>query len=286
MSVINGTVLEVNRPGAYTSHQHNGKAVVDYCVVSNDMLNAVKHMRVYGNPKQVEDRWSDHSMLSISKASAVKEQVKMAIKIQPLHEPTDVLYNKILASALSGEEALKQYYGNFYYANDPVTVYTDGSCLGGGTNFAQAGAGICYGLDSKRNQKRAASTRFVWVKGHSGNQNNDETNNLAKRGATMDLPGNYRPLKEAPWTCNTSCLVPLEGDKVSTALPKDVGGERKAGVDNVRQGEVSHRERSKVAKIQEDNLKKLQNCKNIAHFRSLYINCMDGKAKEMEVTME
>ncbi|KAJ3924257.1 MAG: ribonuclease H-like domain-containing protein, partial [Lentinula lateritia] len=186
----------------------------------------------------------------------------MTFKIQPLHEPTDILYNKILASALSEEEALKQYYGDFYYANDPVTVYTDGSCLGGGTDSAQAGAGICYGLNSRRNQsvrvpgpgrqtnnraesysvylvlfemdpkrpliiytdseyiirqccywagrhlatgwnipngdilkdialllkERAASTRFVWVKGHSGNQNNDEADNLAKKGATMDLP--------------------------------------------------------------------------------------------------
>jgi ribonuclease HI len=39
-------------------------------------------------------------------------------------------------------------------------------------------------------KRRTATTHFKWIKGHNGNQGNEESDTLAKRGAEKEIPDN------------------------------------------------------------------------------------------------
>ncbi|KAJ7436786.1 hypothetical protein B0H11DRAFT_1651449, partial [Mycena galericulata] len=62
LEILNGTHIERDHPGAYTSFQGAGKAVVDYALFSTEFLEmvpsgALQIFRV--------DGWSDHAVLAL-----------------------------------------------------------------------------------------------------------------------------------------------------------------------------------------------------------------------------
>ncbi|KAJ4464661.1 ribonuclease H-like domain-containing protein, partial [Lentinula edodes] len=70
----------------------------------------------------------------------------------PVHdERTDIIYNEVLQSAKPPHQLLRDFYGLVYYDKNPISVYTDGSCLDNGKESARAGSGICFGLRSNQN---------------------------------------------------------------------------------------------------------------------------------------
>ncbi|KAJ4473434.1 hypothetical protein C8J55DRAFT_433844, partial [Lentinula edodes] len=65
LAIVNGTELESPHRGSYTSHQHNGKAVVDYILVSQALCMLIKNLSIEVRPVSKKDQWSDHSKLSL-----------------------------------------------------------------------------------------------------------------------------------------------------------------------------------------------------------------------------
>ncbi|KAJ7696727.1 hypothetical protein B0H17DRAFT_1197835 [Mycena rosella] len=62
MDILNGTLIEGSSPGAYTSFQPNGDAVVDYALFSPDFLHMVPASSL--QITRVDD-WSDHAILTL-----------------------------------------------------------------------------------------------------------------------------------------------------------------------------------------------------------------------------
>ncbi|KAJ4466687.1 ribonuclease H-like domain-containing protein, partial [Lentinula edodes] len=79
---------------------------------------------------------------------------KIPLDIPIHHLEIDHLYQQTLKSAKEPSEALAEFYGSVYYHTNPISVYTDGSCLDNGEEFAVAGSGVCYGIESHKNMSR------------------------------------------------------------------------------------------------------------------------------------
>ncbi|OCH87190.1 hypothetical protein OBBRIDRAFT_711509, partial [Obba rivulosa] len=58
--VLNGTRLDIDSPGIWTSHQYNGTAVVDYVLASLSALPLCRAMAVSDKTE-----WSDHAYISL-----------------------------------------------------------------------------------------------------------------------------------------------------------------------------------------------------------------------------
>ncbi|KAF5382394.1 hypothetical protein D9757_009790 [Collybiopsis confluens] len=157
--IINGTDLEMPQQGSFTSHQHNGSAVVDYFIVSAGILMTVRQMTVEDIALDPDLRWSDHSQLllvlsgsAVTRTAIQQEQsVPLIIPESVIDKEADLRYKETLDSAQPPRERLEQFYGPAYYTREPLSVYTDGACSNNGKKEAVAGAGICYGIRSPRN---------------------------------------------------------------------------------------------------------------------------------------
>ncbi|KAJ7837622.1 hypothetical protein B0H13DRAFT_1547651, partial [Mycena leptocephala] len=64
MEILNGTLFERDSPGAFTSFQPNGEAVVDYALFSREFLSMLKPgaLQVIRTDR---DTWSDHAFLAL-----------------------------------------------------------------------------------------------------------------------------------------------------------------------------------------------------------------------------
>ncbi|KAF5338837.1 hypothetical protein D9757_014693 [Collybiopsis confluens] len=157
--IINGTDLEMPQQGSFTSHQHNGSAVVDYFIVSAGILMTVRQMTVEDIALDPDLRWSDHSQLllvlsgsAVTRTAIQQEQsVPLIIPESVIDKEADLRYKETLDSAQPPRERLEHFYGPAYYTREPLSVYTDGACSNNGKKEAVAGAGICYGIRSPRN---------------------------------------------------------------------------------------------------------------------------------------
>ncbi|KAK0432299.1 ribonuclease H-like domain-containing protein, partial [Armillaria borealis] len=69
-----------------------------------------------------------------------------------LSQELDELYDGLVSSVVSPEEALRQIYGDVSSTGDRKVVWVDGSCIGNGQDGACAGAGVFWGRNSPRNR--------------------------------------------------------------------------------------------------------------------------------------
>ena len=71
---------------------------------------------------------------------------------------------------------------------------------------------------------RVAQTRFIWIKGHAGNDRGDKADALAKEGARKPaIHINYEKLHENPWSHTASGWTDrgeISCEKVLTNLPE------------------------------------------------------------------
>lgn len=157
--VLNGTDVECQSPGRYTSFQPNGQAVVDYALVSSTMLPYVDKLQVSLPSSNPSDDWADHTSLTL-----VVDRSLLQHKPRPALTPhveapmsgentaLDWLCEKTMASVTDSTSALQRLYGAVSHNTPEVQVYTDGSCYNNGKPNAAAGAGVFWGLQSMRNR--------------------------------------------------------------------------------------------------------------------------------------
>ncbi|KAK0487736.1 ribonuclease H-like domain-containing protein, partial [Armillaria novae-zelandiae] len=69
-----------------------------------------------------------------------------------LSQELDELYDGLVKSVISPEEALRHIYGDATSTGDRKMVWVDGSCVGNGCGGASAGAGVFWGSNSSRNR--------------------------------------------------------------------------------------------------------------------------------------
>jgi hypothetical protein len=66
MTVLNGIDIESQSPGRWTSFQPNGKAVVDYAIMSTNATKWVDKMVVALPTSDPGDDWADHMALVLT----------------------------------------------------------------------------------------------------------------------------------------------------------------------------------------------------------------------------
>ena len=159
--LLNGAQPFEKKSHTYTSFQPRGKAVVDYVIVNELGLAVISDFRVLS--PQLE--WSDHAQLSLE----LKPQVPMTLRLHappsnPSHKrtvprsdtynsdnPLDVLQRQIVQNILTPKAKLVHLYGHPHPSPKTLEVYTDGSCIGNGTENARAGSGVFWGQGSHKN---------------------------------------------------------------------------------------------------------------------------------------
>ena len=159
--LLNGAQPFEKKSHTYTSFQPRGKAVVDYVIVNELGLAVISDFRVLS--PQLE--WSDHAQLSLE----LKPQVPMTLRLHappsnPSHKrtvprsdtynsdnPLDVLQRQIVQNILTPKAKLVHLYGHPHPSPKTLEVYTDGSCIGDGTENARAGSGVFWGQGSHKN---------------------------------------------------------------------------------------------------------------------------------------
>ncbi|KAF5379509.1 hypothetical protein D9615_006527 [Tricholomella constricta] len=140
---------------------------------------------------------------------------------------------------------------------------------------------------------RLAPTRFVWIKGHSGNEWGDAADQMAKDGARLPDTGDYRHLVDAPWAAIEAPPREnaLAARKVSTALPETPNKRPVVPTIEVlddpdgRDGR-SHRGREKTCKLQQSMRDALLDCKGPGEFWRLIRKWTDARPMEPEVSLE
>ncbi|KAF5383608.1 hypothetical protein D9615_003499 [Tricholomella constricta] len=375
LCILNGTATEAHTPGRFTSFQPNGRAVVDYAIVSLRALALVLELKVLELPEDPDCAWADHTplVLTVNRTLAIIEPTrtgcreKIQIEWPAAESGIDILWEATMKSKETLEQGLERLYGKTYYWTQEVQVYTDGSCLNNGKHNAAAGSGTFWGLHSHKNQAlrvpgpgpqtnnrgeifavilalleadprkslrvttdselvireacywaplhdnmgwdrpngdllqdmvkllaaRQAPTRFVWIKGHSGNEWGDAADRLAKEGARLPEVGNYRRLVNTPWAATGA--PPHEGTmdarKVSTALPETpVARPAEPAIevrdDPDRRDGLSHRGREKTRKLQQSMRNALIACNSPGEFWRLIRKWMDARPAETEVSLD
>ena len=104
--------------------------------------------------------WSDHAALCLSvRKNTIQVTPVMSLVIpspkalllpkQPNH--LDLLLGSTLLTSELPDDAMLCFYGSVYYSENPITVYTNGSCLTVAGNVKQAGAGVFLGIKHKNN---------------------------------------------------------------------------------------------------------------------------------------
>ncbi|KAF5384187.1 hypothetical protein D9615_003128 [Tricholomella constricta] len=140
---------------------------------------------------------------------------------------------------------------------------------------------------------RLAPTRFVWIKGHSGNERGDAANRLAKEGARLPEAGDYRRLVNVPWAA-TGALPPectMNVRKVSTALPEfpvkhpAVPAIEVLDDPDSRDG-LSHCGREKTRKLQQSMRCALLDCQGPGEFWRLIRKWTDARPPDPEVSLD
>ncbi|KAJ3848876.1 ribonuclease H-like domain-containing protein, partial [Lentinula lateritia] len=90
---------------------------------------------------------------------------------------------------------LRDLYGPVYYDQNPISVYTDGSCLENGKDYARAGSGICFGLQSNQN----ISLRVPGPE--------TPTNNRAEAYAVLMLLAKVNPKRAMNIFCDSTYVI-------------------------------------------------------------------------------
>lgn len=306
LCILNGTAYEQNSPGRYTSFQAQGCAVVDYAIVSEELLPMVLGFHVCLPADDPDEDWADHAAIVLQVDGAQVQYVNTKRRPAPRGTPTvaraqecstlDVQLAKTMSSVQTPAEAARALYGAAYIRTEGRQVYTDGSCFHNGMPDARAGSGVFWEHNAGKNislrvpgpepqsnncgeilaivvalqqadpyeslvvfsdsqhairhacywavsnaaegwrcpngdmlkdmvlllRGRVATTTFVWVETHSGNEWGDEADRLAKLGAGLpEIDLDYSPMDHLPWPCNIPLGRPaLEQPKVFTTLPE------------------------------------------------------------------
>jgi len=158
LCILNGAVsVDKDNGGLYTSHQHRGEAVVDYCLLSQDQLDTVLHFSI-----ERQSNFSDHSVLRTHLNLPLEPKLRNRTRRYPctvddllLHDPyspADIMLLNTMEESTSWSDAMLRLYGaQRLHDPHPIHAYTDGSCLKAGTDSARAGLGVYFGPHNLRN---------------------------------------------------------------------------------------------------------------------------------------
>ncbi len=137
LHILNGTSWQTRESlDLFTSFQPNGRAVVDYFLMSDAVLRSGKVISMTVTPHLPS--WSDHALLCVHitltqavtssqpRGGATESQVRVAMGNSPL----DILLQNTLNKCQSQQQATAALYGPVRGVSAGATkVHTDGSCL-------------------------------------------------------------------------------------------------------------------------------------------------------------
>lgn len=151
LHIINGTSFEDTTPGRFTSYQVRGSSVVDYVIVSTDLLKRIRNLHI--SPQD------DHATLSLSVSTAIQytpSSVSNTIPTMSLRTPDgpptpmDMVLERVLATELDEDKSIEDLYGPMFINTDPSEVYI--ACSSGprtGLVHAYRSGVCCYWRDGK-----------------------------------------------------------------------------------------------------------------------------------------
>ncbi|KAJ7100125.1 hypothetical protein B0H15DRAFT_509146 [Mycena belliarum] len=159
LEILNGTHVEVSSPGAYTSFQPNGNAVVDYALFSRDFMSMVQSqsLQIF----RAED-WSDHAILSLTvimptaTPDPLPRPMRISVPCMPrvCMPPTglDLLVQETVSASKTDEESTQALYGSVLHTSQKrVTVHIASMCHHAGKNHARAAFGLHWGIGNPYN---------------------------------------------------------------------------------------------------------------------------------------
>lgn len=174
LAIMNGC-QDWPRSGGFTSKQPRGSTVIDYFMVSRDVLPAMRSLSVGSLP----NRFSDHAALTVEvvlpgtvgRVATLRDMAPLPpitpqVAPVPGQSKLDDLLESSLSSSLSSADSLRALYGaSVLPEEDHVYVYSDGSCQSPGKSWAAAGSGVCWGLGSSRNSSHRVPGRQTSQRG-------------------------------------------------------------------------------------------------------------------------
>jgi hypothetical protein len=153
LCILNGTSLETNSPGRFTSHQPRGKSTIDYALVSEALLPLVRSFDVECPTPDPKDDWADHSRICVTlDAAAISRTPVPTFVHQPVpeflgSEEVDRLSQATMDARESPDEAFHSIYDPVLSHSSPIHIYVGGAAPGS-VGTKSAGAGICLGIGS------------------------------------------------------------------------------------------------------------------------------------------
>lgn len=131
-------------------------------------------------------------------------------------------------------------------------------------------------------KRRLAPLTLRWVKGHSGNTNNDAADKLAKLGTQLELPDSYclHDLPRVPDLGNLG-LKPFSLPKISTDLP-----ESSQITKPMAEASNAHRNRSSLRDLQATNLQLLVDASSDIQFWNDFRKMADAKSTPPTISLQ
>lgn len=157
-AILNGGARFDSSSGDFTSHRHQGEAVVDYFIGNRRAAERTLGMRV----RKGVGGSSDHSevLLVLSwmgnsgaegNMSASKKRKRASKRVRGGDDELEELMDEAIQSVGTHITRLRKLYGPVRIQGDAAQVYVDGSCLDNGGTEARAGSGIFFGPGNRRN---------------------------------------------------------------------------------------------------------------------------------------
>ncbi|KAJ7061886.1 hypothetical protein C8F01DRAFT_1231043 [Mycena amicta] len=151
--IVNGTTLETTSPGRYTSWQPNGESMIDYAIVSRELMSKVRRLHIETPCADPADEWSDHMRICLTMDASIIEARR-----RPQWRPTaprpdfsgnqdvDMEYQAVMDAREDPEQALKSLWGTVSAQSSRVHVY-----VAGASSKKGSGAAVFFGPGSPRN---------------------------------------------------------------------------------------------------------------------------------------
>ena len=158
LHILNGLNKIEGQHDSFTSFQPGGSSVIDYALCCHDGIEMIKDLNVLPNEQETSDHAALVLRLMIPSGSCLSQlQVKATRrKFVPRPLPADTELDcfliEVVDSKASGAELTALLYGLVFFDTNPVTVYTDGSCVHNGTQHAAAGYGVYWGKNNALNK--------------------------------------------------------------------------------------------------------------------------------------
>ncbi|KAF7374664.1 RNA-directed DNA polymerase from mobile element jockey [Mycena sanguinolenta] len=150
MEILNGTSFEKSVPGAWTSYQWIGEAVVDYVLFSRDFLPMLRAGAL--EIVRVPDSWSDHAILFLH-LQFPQPTAPHFVSSTLSHIVCDILTQQTINAAQTDEEATLALYGTIDFIHPRrVCVYIASLCRNPGRINARAAFGVYWGKDCSHNK--------------------------------------------------------------------------------------------------------------------------------------